>query len=280
MRDGFPVVDAHNHSILEKIDTTNIEPSGRAQRPLGSMLVEMLCERITRFGIDHSVLIVHAWANSTPEDIKTEHDRVAADMARYPGTFTGIATADPRHKQRACDEIKRAIEELGFRGIKLLPHFHNYLLDGPLVEPLVQLAAHYQVPMLYCSQWHYYGAEPWRWVRLARLYPQVTFVMCHMGIDPFVTESLVVPHMVMNTPNIVLDTSATTTDPYGVIQAPVKLLGAGRVMWASDSGRYLHPAVELLKVELADLPPEDKRQVLGGTAARVFGITSLLKKQQ
>ena len=62
--------------------------------------------------------------------------------------------------------------------------------------------------------------------------------MCHMGIDPFVTESLAVPYMVKDVPNVVLETSATTTDPYGVVKAPIEILGPERVMWGSDGGLF------------------------------------------
>lgn len=271
MRHGHYVIDAHNHVIEGGIDTTFSEPSGKANRS-PEMTTETLIRRMEYYGIDKSVLIAHAWSNTPIEGIRHEHDLVMSKIKVDPDRFLGVATADARHKQAGVDEAKRAIEELGFRGLKLLPSFHNYIVDSKIVDPLMRLASDYKMPVLYCSQWHYYGAEPWRWARLARRHPELTFVMCHMGIDPFVTESLVVPHMVQDLPNMVIDTSATTTDPEGVIKVPVEMLGADHVMWASDSGGFLHPGVELLKVDLVDLTPEQKRQVLGGTAARVFGI--------
>lgn len=271
MRDGTFVIDAHTHVIRGAIDSTFSDPSGRAPRsPV--IRVEEILARMELYGIDRSVLIVHAWSDTTLEALRHEHDIIYDDMRRYPDRFVGVCTADPRQGAAATDEVKRAVEVLGYRGLKLLPSFHNYLVDSPLVDPLIALAARYALPVLYCSQWHHYGAEPWRWVRLARRYPEVQFVMCHMGIDPFVTESLVVPEMVADVPNIILEGSATTDDPYAVFGAPVEMLGAERVMWGSDGGPFLHPAVELLKVDLAGLEPSAKRMVLGATAARLFGI--------
>jgi uncharacterized protein len=271
MRDGHPVVDAHVHVIHGAIDSAFSEPSGKASRsPVIS--AEEAVARMDRYGVDQAVLIAHAWSDTSIEEMRREHDIIAADIRRYPGRFVGVCTADPRQGQQAVDEVRRAVEELDYRGLKLLPSFHYYLVDSAIVDPLMQVAVEYELPVLYCSQWHFYGAEPWRWVRLARRYPELTFVMCHMGIDPYVTESLVVPHMVADVPNIVLETSATTTDPYGVFAGPVEILGAERVMWGSDGGPFLHPELELLKLDLAGLSPDDKQMVLGGTAARVFGI--------
>lgn len=271
MREGHFVVDAHVHVIRGAIDSTFSEPSGRASRS-PAISAEEVVARMDRYGIDKSVLIVHAWSDTSIEELRHEHDIVAEDIQRHPDHFVGVCTADARQGQLAVDEVKRAVEELGYRGLKLLPSFHNYIVDSAVVDPLMAVAVQYSLPVLYCSQWHFYGAEPWRWARLARRYPELTFVMCHMGIDPFVTESLVVPHMVADVPNVILETSATTTDPYGVFTAPVEILGADRIMWGSDGGPFLHPEVELLKLDLAGLDHKAKGMVLGGTAARVFRI--------
>lgn len=271
MRDGMFVVDAHNHVIRSSIDVTFDEPSGKATRS-PAISPEGLIGRMDEYGIDRSVLIVHAWSNTSLESLRREHDDIAADIAAYPDRFVGVCTADARHGSDGVKEVRRAVEELGYRALKLLPSFHHYIVDSKIVDPFVEVAQEYDLPVLYCSQTHHYGAEPFRWVRLARRYPELTFVMCHMGIDPFITESLVVPRMVADTPNIVLDTSATTTDPYGVFRAPVDILGPERVMWASDSGGFLHPLPELVKVDLAQLNSEEKRMVLGLNAARIFGI--------
>lgn len=271
MRDGFFAVDAHNHVIRGTIDSTFAEPSGRASRS-PAISPETVIARMDEYGIDMSILIAHAWSNTTIPQLQKEHDEIAADIAAYPKRFVGVCTADARHGAAAVAEVRRAVEDLGYRGLKLLPSFHHYIVDSKIVDPLMEVALEYKLPVLYCSQTHHYGAEPFRWVRLARRYPDLTFVMCHMGIDPFVTESLVIPRMIADVPNIVLDTSATTTDPYGVFRAPIDILGPERLMWASDSGGFLHPLPELVKLDLAQLTDEEKRLVLGLNAARVFGL--------
>lgn len=272
MRDSCLVIDAHTHVIRGAIDSAFAESSGRANRST-VISVEELAARMDCYGIDKAVLIAHAWSDSSIEYIRHEHNLIAEDIQRFPGRFVGVCTADPRQGKKAVDEVRRAVEEQAYCGLKLLPSFHYYNVDSFLVDPLMAVAAEYSLPVLYCSQWHFYGAEPWRWVRLAKRYPSLTFVMCHMGIDPFVTESLAVPYMVKDVPNVVLETSATTTDPYAVVKAPVEILGPERVMWGSDGGSFLHPELELLKVDLAGLDPEAKRMVLGANAARIFGFS-------
>jgi predicted TIM-barrel fold metal-dependent hydrolase len=68
-------------------------------------------------------------------------------------------------------------------------------------------------------------------------------------------------------PNVVLETSwAMGPD----IAWAVKTLGADRVMVGSDHPTNL--AVELTKVRELDLSEQERDMVLGGTAAKVFGL--------
>lgn len=103
--------------------------------------------------------------------------------------------------------------------------------------------------------------------------------------DAFTTVRLVVAHagwggrdargaeeMVRECPNVWFDTAG--------VNMPVQIRrlveqGAGeRVMYGSDFP-FLHPRVELLRVELAELAAEPLAGVLGGNAERLVGLTLL-----
>jgi predicted TIM-barrel fold metal-dependent hydrolase len=68
-------------------------------------------------------------------------------------------------------------------------------------------------------------------------------------------------------PNLVLETSAM---PYPAkIREAVDRVGAARVLYASD-GPACSPRIEVEKVRLAGLDPEDERLVLGENAAALL----------
>jgi uncharacterized protein len=70
-------------------------------------------------------------------------------------------------------------------------------------------------------------------------------------------------------PNLYLETSAMPY-PWKIAEA-VRRIGAHRVLYASD-GPGCNPALEVQKVRILGLPPEDERLVLGGNAARLLRL--------
>ncbi|MFN3420847.1 MAG: amidohydrolase family protein [Armatimonadota bacterium] len=51
----------------------------------------------------------------------------------------------------------------------------------------------------------------------------------------------------------------------------VQVAGAKKILFGSD-GPLLHPGLELQKIRLLKLPPEDEGLILGGNAQRLLGI--------
>jgi predicted TIM-barrel fold metal-dependent hydrolase len=90
--------------------------------------------------------------------------------------------------------------------------------------------------------------------------------MCHL-----------VPEVVEDAPNVILDTSQTCDKPEEVYGRPVAVLGADRVMFGSD-GPECDVSVNLRKLSAAlergALSERDADFVLAGTAQRVFGVAA------
>jgi aminocarboxymuconate-semialdehyde decarboxylase len=80
----------------------------------------------------------YAWA---PTELALEVAQIANDeMARaaalYPGRFQGIASVPMQDAATAVEEMKRATNELGLRGVQLLSNVNGTNLDDAELEPL------------------------------------------------------------------------------------------------------------------------------------------------
>ena len=105
-----------------------------------------------------------------------------------------------------------------------------------------------------------------RW--LASQYPEVNFIISHLGsfADYWRTHVQVIDQ-IARLSNVYTDTSGVKRFDY-VVQA-VKCGRAHKVLFGSD-GPWLHPALELQKIRLLNLPPEAEALVLGHNLLRLI----------
>src|SRR5512141_989391 len=67
--------------------------------------------------------------------LAVSNDDVVAYVRRHPETLIGFVCVDP--PQPGClDELRRGIEDLGFRGVKLAPIYQNYHVMDERVLPV------------------------------------------------------------------------------------------------------------------------------------------------
>ena len=60
--------------------------------------------------------------------------------ARIPTGSTGFARVDPNLGAEACDELDRALGELGLAGLFLHPWEEVFRISAPLVDPVLEAA--------------------------------------------------------------------------------------------------------------------------------------------
>ena len=190
-------------------------------------------------------------------------DYLASAIARYPDRLIGFARLHPGYGDEAVRLLDRAITELGMKGLKLHP-------VGTLAHPgnagtvrLIRRAAEYGAPTLF-----HCGDEPLTTpleiAEAARKVPEATIILGHMGGYFHVDDAIAVAERY---DNIVLETSAVPY-PHKIGEA-VRRLGAERMIFGSD-GPGCNPALEVEKVRLAGLSPEDERRVLAGNILRLL----------
>jgi hypothetical protein len=96
----------------------------------------------------------------------------------------------------------------------------------------------------------------------------VNFIIPHFGSfgDDWRVNQQVVDQLVRY-PNVYADTSGVRRFDY-IVQA-VKRAGAQKILFGSD-GPWLHPGLELHKIQLLGLPSDQEGLILGGNALQLL----------
>ncbi|MHC4887281.1 MAG: amidohydrolase family protein [Planctomycetota bacterium] len=207
-------------------------------------------------------------------------DDVLAAVERYPDRILGLGFLDPdRMAPDEVDEFKRK----GMRGLKVIGTLRPYDCDDYL--PHYERAAALGLPILFHTG--FLGGDPSEEVqdvasdryrpmtldRIARLFPDLPLIAAHMGTVIWFQEAIAV----MSHPNVYGDTSGGPSDmPAAFLQTyPNDRLQWEKVVFGSDSlPRDAHIPFNNLKALMGELGLEESVQagVLGGTAARIFGV--------
>ncbi len=188
---------------------------------------------------------------------------ILAAVHAFPGRLIGFATANPWYGDPAVTELRRAFDA-GLRGLTFNTALQGYFIHDELVHPLIQVAAEYQAPVYFHTATPIF-ALPFQLAELARCFPEVNFIMGHLGAADFWTD--VVP-AASQSANIYLETSLRSG--VATIRNAVQAVGAGRVLFGSSAPES-EPEIELAKLRLVELLPEQERLVLGENMLRLLG---------
>ena len=215
-----------------------------------------------RAGIDLSCLF-----NIFHPDGRTGNDLTAAFVARHPDRFIGFAYACPLWPEDPTAELKRAIDELGFKAIKIYSPYTPYPLDHPAWDPVYGFADERGLAIIAHT-----GGEatssPEQLGRAAPRFPNAKFVAGHAGnAEPFRGQAIAAARA---RPNFYLETCSTFRTP-GVVEELVSKAGADRVLFGSDVP-LMDPRPQLGKIITADIDAEAKRLVLGANAHRLLKL--------
>ena len=215
-----------------------------------------------RAGIDRSCLF-----NIFHPDGRTGNDLTAAFVARHPDRFIGFAYACPLWPEDPTTELERAIDELGFRAIKIYPPYTPYKLDDPAWDPIYRFADARKLAII-----SHTGSEatchPHLFAHVAPRFPNANFVAGHSGnIKPYRAQAIAVARA---HPNVFLETCSTFRTP-GVIEELVASAGVERVLFGSDIP-LMDPRPQLGKIITANISHRDKQQILGCNARRLLHL--------
>ena len=92
--------------------------------------------------------VLSAWVG--PQGELLPNRDVAAHLRAHPDRFVGVASVDLRRPKQAVDELRRAVEVDGFRGLRVLPWLWGLPPDHRLYYPLYVACIELGVP--FCLQ--------------------------------------------------------------------------------------------------------------------------------
>jgi predicted TIM-barrel fold metal-dependent hydrolase len=219
-------------------------------------------------GVDRIVLSATAFPGSP-----ATNDAVRAVVDLAPDRLIGCASIDPREGIRALAELRRAVGELGFRALKILPFLYGLPPSHAIYYPLYAACAELGIPVLILTG-HTAVALPNESGRPGHLdevalhFPELTIVAGHAGF-PWTRELL---SLAWKHPNLHIDTSGHRPKYFPPeLRQFLKSYGRGKVLFGTGYPMmdYAGPLAELAAL---DLKPEAKAAFLGGNAARIFGL--------
>jgi uncharacterized protein len=202
------------------------------------------------------------------------NDDVAAACQQYPDRFVGVASVDLTRPMAAVTELRRCVQELGFRALRVLPWLWGLPPDDRRYYPLY--AACCELDVTFCTQVGHSGpmraSEPGRPIpyldNVALEFPDLRIVGGHIGV-PWLDEMI---SLATKYPNVYIDTSAYTARRYPAALVEY-LRGHGRRKVLFGSNHPFWPAADCL-AGLDDLGLDERtaRAFLHDNAAAVFGL--------
>ena len=191
-------------------------------------------------------------------------------MEEAKGRIIGFIRVNPHLQGHALKSIEAGVKQ-GFRGIKFHPRNEAFAINSEeLVFPIAELAVKLDAPILiHTGEPDTYGfAQPTLVGDLADSFPDLTLIVGHMGKRLY-EDAICVARWFEN---IILETSFRS---HRDIARAVHRVGAERVVYGSDIP-FGVPEIEMLKVRVSDITPEEKRMVLGENMARILGLEASL----
>lgn len=186
---------------------------------------------------------------------------------KYPDRAIGIVWVNPNDGQKAVEEVRTAIREWGFKGIKLHPLVHAFMPNDEIIYPIMEEARKFQIPVFIHSG-HPPFSLPWSIGELAENFPEVKIVMIHMGHGHGMYIQAAI-NTAKRYDNIILETSGMPM--HTKIKEAFETVGEERVVFGSDLP-FHHYSVEIQRVKVSGLNESQLNKVFYENIARIMNI--------
>ena len=174
------IIDAHAHIYPEKIAEKATVAIGdfydiKMEMPAGT--TDRLIEDGSRVGV--SRYVVHSVA-TTAHQVRSINQFIKSEIDKHK-EFIGFMTL---HQDLTETEISNEVEwciKNGFKGVKLHPDFQKFNIDSEQAEKFYRVIGDRLPILLHVGDDRYDYSKPERLVRMAKKYPEVTFISAHFG---------------------------------------------------------------------------------------------------
>lgn len=241
----------------------------KTETPTQELPVPVTIGLMDQAGVSKS--LISAWV--APRNVMISNDEVAEFVAQAPDRLIGVGSVDISKPMAAVREIRRCVEELGFKAIRILP----WLWELPPIDrrfyPVFTACCQMGVP--YCTQIGHTGplmpSEVGRPIYLDQValdFPELVIVGGHIGY-PWTEEAIAVA---TKHENVFIDTSAYTAKRYpAALVDYMRGHGRTKVLFGTNYP-MITPAKALTELAALGLDDQAKALFLGGNAQRVFKL--------
>lgn len=145
---------------------------------------------------------------------------IANTVKQHPQQLIGFLSLDPT-QPGWLEELHYGHQELGLKGIKLMPMYAGFRPDDSLLDPLWKYASDHQLPVLlhtgttFISQAPLECTLPRHLDPVAIRFPEVKIIMAHLG-HPYEGECVAV---IRKHPHVYADISALYYRPFQLYQS-------------------------------------------------------------
>jgi len=205
------------------------------------------------------------------------HDEVHALVKERPDRIVGVASADLNRPMDAVRELRRAVKQLGFKALRIVPWLWGLPPNDRRYYPLYDECIELGIP--FCTQVGHIGplrgSETGRPIPylddVALDFPELVIVGGHIGY-PWTQEMIA---LATKYENVYIDTSAYTVRRYPpeLVQY-IRRHGRSKVLFGTNYPMISHQKA-LEGLDELELEPAVKELFLFGNAARVFGLDPL-----
>jgi predicted TIM-barrel fold metal-dependent hydrolase len=216
---------------------------------------ECILETMDEAGIERSCIF------SICLPSRESNELTAQVVSKAPERLIPWAHGMPNEGISGIEELRRAIEEMGFKGVKMhYGEYSNLSLEDML--PIFKEIESLKVPVIFdcCRRDDLVES-------IAKACEELKLIVAHMGdvgnertVDKFISIAKAYP-------NVYLDT-AWSWVPWKIADA-VEECGAEKIIFGSD-GPLIHPAIELKKIEVLKFSLEEKELILSGNILRLM----------
>ena len=245
--------------------------------------VRTVDEMAEEFRADDVMAVLLAWDARTASGLPpVTNDFVASCVERHPDVFVGFASVDPHLGADAVAELRRAVTDLGLRGLKLHPSAQGFAPNDRRYYDLYEAATELRIPALFHTGTTGLGAgmaggggiklglsRPALLDDVAADFPELTIIGAHPSW-PWQDEMLAVAQ---HKTNVWIDLSGWSPRRWSP-ELTKAVLGPlqDRALFGTD-----YPFITFAKwldaFRSHGAPPEVEEKILIGNASRLLGRT-------
>lgn len=240
--------------------------------------IDAYLQKMDRADIDRSLLIaVRAGDLNVRGSFEIEYDRVAEVCSQHPQRFSGLAGVDPFRGMQGIYDLSRAVNDLGFVGAHLYPHWFGLAPDDRRYYPYYSKCCELDIPiMMQVGHNLVYSRErrlpsvgrPIALDNVAIDFPDLKLLGIHIGI-PWTDEMI---SMAWKHENVFIG-----VDAYAPKHWPPQLVhylntyGREKVLFGTD-WPVIDPERAVKEIGQMELRPEAKALLMRDNALRVFRL--------